>query len=156
MPQNNFGDDPIDIYSSPVEIQKTKLSKLFILQPRETKEKPGRKLSVVWDARKPLVPRFANNYSYYVTFKTKGNIAGNHYHKKKEELFYAVNGELTVFLEDGHTKMKEEIRLLSTKHQALFIPKNISHMVRADTDNAILLVIATASGVTSDEFKYKI
>ena len=154
--KNTFGTDPMDQYSSPIKINKTKLSKIFVMKVRENLKKPGRILSVIWDNRSSLISGFVNNYSYIVTFKGKGNIAGNHYHKIKRELFFPVIGNFTVVFEDINSKIREEVKLQANKHLVLYIPKNISHVIRADSDIAILLITATAPGTENDEFPYKV
>ncbi|HUC89210.1 MAG TPA: hypothetical protein VMR45_00230 [Patescibacteria group bacterium] len=61
--QPEFGDDPMDEYSKPVEVKTTKLSKIFTLREKSKPEKPGRAISVIWDERLPLVGKFINRYS---------------------------------------------------------------------------------------------
>lgn len=151
-----FGSDPIDTYSTPIKVEDTKLSKIFIMAVRENAEKPGRALAAVWDIRVPLLPQFINNYSYTVTFKYAGNIAGNHYHKIKQELLYPISGNMTVGFEDINSKIKEEIKLETDKHQVLYIPTNIAHAIRSDSETAIFLVLASRPGVESDEIPYKV
>jgi hypothetical protein len=151
-----LGKDPMDTYSSPIEIKKTKLSRIFSMKPREIPEKPGRSLSVAWDSRIPLVPNFKNRYSYIVTFDGIGNIAGNHYHVKKEELFIPIEGRLKIMLEDRRTKEKEQITISAKEHKIIYIPTNIAHVVMADSNPAILLVIATYPDSKEDELKYNV
>lgn len=147
--------DPMDVYSKPVLIEKTKLSKTFHLKRREKKEKPGRSLSVVFDKRYPLLEDFDNNYCYFVTFYKVNDSAGNHYHKKKEELFYPIVGEMAVDLENIKTKEKEEIKLDAKEHKVLYVSKGIAHRVVAKKEGSILLVVATYPNSEEDEFPYQ-
>ncbi len=151
-----FGNDPIDALSTPLNVKKTKLAQIFTMKVRENPEKPGRILSVVWDSRSPLIDGFINNHSYIVAFKEKGIVAGNHYHKVKEEIFYPITGEFTAVLEDINSRDREEIKLQTNDHLALYVPVNIAHAFRADSDIATFLVIATSPGVESDELPYKL
>ncbi len=148
--------DPMDIYSKPVNETKTKLSRLFQMKVRETLDKPGRALGVVWDSRTPLVKGFENNYSYIVNFKVVGNAAGNHYHHKKQELLYPLLGSFKVILEDIQTKEREEIELNADQHQAIYFPPKIAHVIVAQTNPAIFIVTANYPASEEDEFPYKL
>ena len=46
---------------------------------------------------------------YFVTFKKKGVVRGNHYHKKWHEWFGVVSGRVEVVLEDVRTKKRKQI-----------------------------------------------
>ena len=150
------GKDPMDVYSKPIGVTKTKLTKIFKMKAREIPEKPGRSLVITWDKRLPLVEGFENSYSYLVTFAGKGNLAGNHYHKEKTELFTPVIGDFTIILEDIETKEREEITISTKDHPVVYIPKGIAHTVVADSDIAVLLVTASYPGTEGDEFPYKL
>jgi len=144
----------ISLRSKPFVVSKTKLSKTFTMQVRKNPEKPGRSIKDVWDIRKPLLKDFENNYSYIVTLRGKGNIAGNHYHKNKQELIFPIMGNFTVLLENIESKEREVISLEVTKHQVIYFPSGIAHAIRAETDRAIFLVIATSA--EGDVVQYKI
>lgn len=146
----------MDKYSIPVDKTKTKLSFLFNMRVRETPEKPGRKLAIVWDSRTPLVDGFENKYTYTVTFAAIGNVAGNHYHNIKQELFYPALGKFKVILENTKTKEREEIELDSDKHQALYIPNKIAHVVIAKSNPAVFLVTASSPATDEDELTYRL
>lgn len=151
-----FGNDPMDVYTKPIDVTETKLSRIFKIQARRTAAKPGRSLLVTWDARLPLVDGFINRYSYLVSFDNKGNVAGNHYHEQKQELFCPVAGDFIVLLEDIKTKEREEIKISAKDTPVIFIQTRIAHTVVADSDNAVLLVAATHPGTEADEFPYKL
>lgn len=151
-----LGPDPMDIYSQPISQEKTKLAVIFTIKTRESIDKPGRSLSVVWDKRHPFIKGFENNYDYVVTFKGKGQKAGNHYHNSKQELFTPVVGQIKVILENIKTKEKEEIKLSSKDHKILYIPPNTAHTVVADSDVCVLLVIASFPNNLADEEHYQI
>lgn len=156
METSTFGTNSIDTHSLPVSLTKLKFGTLFQMKPRESLEKPGRSLSVVWDERRPLISSFKNGYTYFVTFTQIGNLAGNHYHEKKEEIYFPVVGKFTVILEHPTTKESEKIVLDAQEHRALFVPKGIAHVVKSESDPAVLLVTATESTVDSDHFDYAI
>lgn len=149
-----LGSDPIDQFSIPISERSTRLTKVYSLKLREKAEKPGRALEIVWDSRVPIVKGFDNRYTYAVFFAGRGNIAGNHYHKNKQELFFPIVGRFKVILEDIKSKTREKVELKSTDHEVIFIPTEIAHTVIARADNAVLLVCATYPGVEGDEFSY--
>ncbi len=151
-----FGTDPIDVYTKPINATETKLSRIFKMQARRTTAKPGRSLLVTWDARLPLIDGFINKYSYLVSFDNRGNVAGNHYHEQKRELFCPVVGDFIVLLEDIKTKKHEEIKLSAKDCSVIFIQTRIAHTVVADSDGAVLLVTANHPGTEADEFPYKL
>ncbi len=145
----------MDQYSVPIAEERTGITKIFQIKIRKKSEKPGRTLTVVWDARRPLIKGIVNRYSYLVKFEKRGSLAGNHYHKRKQELFFAVNGDFLITLEDIETKKKEQISLRAKDDKMIFIPSRIAHVVVSTTKNAILLVTATSAGTEADEFTYK-
>lgn len=149
-----LGPDPMDIYSEPIEEIETKLAKIFEIKVRQSPDKPGRSLSVLWDIRSPLIPGFENNYDYLVTFDKKGERAGGHYHDVKQELFIPVVGQVRILLEDINTKEKEEITLNYKDHKILYVKPNIAHTVIADSDISSLLVIASFPNNLMDENPY--
>ncbi len=151
-----FGVNEIDQYSVPSSKRKTKLATIYKLNPRDRKDKPGRLLEVLWDRRKPYVSGFDNRYSYTVIFKKSGSVAGNHYHKIKQELFTPLSGKFTIFLEDTKTKEKEKVLMDANLHEMIYIHVGLAHAVRAETKDAILFVSATSPGLEEDEIPYKL
>lgn len=155
-PPTNFGDDPLDEYSKPISERATKLTKVFTLRERAKPEKPGRTVSVVWDERLPLVEDFKNRYSYVVRFTQQHGKAGNHYHKRKQEIYYALHGEFTVVLENIATKEREELHLKAGDNQCIYVPAFIAHVVISQTDDDALLVVASHPEASVDEMPYKV
>lgn len=156
MSDNPFGANSIDQHSLPSEVQKLRFGTLFHMNPRQNDAKPGRVMSIVWDERKPLLPDFHNGYSYFVTFTEIGNIAGNHYHTKKQEIYFPVVGQMTVILQNIETKKTEEIILKAEDHRALLVPAGVGHVVRSDTNPAVLLVTTNSATEDSDYFEWQI
>lgn len=132
------------------------LYKIFTLTVREDPEKPGRSLTDIWDIRKPLLKDFDNNYSYIVTLRERGNIAGNHYHEKKQEIIYPIIGTLTAFLENIESKEREEVSLKTAMHQVIYFPAKIAHAIRAETKNTVFLVITNSTQAEEDVVHYKV
>ena len=146
----------MDIYSKPVKIVDYKICRVFYMKPRKDPKKPGRILVVNYDKRFPFIKNFIIRYSYYVHFFKSGSIAGNHYHRKKQELFIPITGKFIVDLEDIKTNKRKSISIQPNKYPIVFIPKRISHKVTAQTNNAVLLVLATSPGIRNDEYDYKV
>lgn len=151
-----FGKDPMDQYSLPLASKTTALGVLFQLNPREKPEKPGRSLVVEHDSRKPLVPEFKLAYAYTVTFSATGNSAGNHFHHQKAEIMRPVAGSVTVKLEDPKSNAREEHLLNATSHQAIYVRPKVAHVVIAQSEPAVLLVLATHPNNEEDEFPYQL
>lgn len=147
--------NPSDVYSHPLSVTQTKLATLFHMQARENPDKPGRSLRVAWDKRVPLVKDFENNYSYIVTFAGKGNVAGNHFHKKKHELFVPIIGDFIVLLEGTVTHEKEELSLSTNDYTIISVKPSTAHSVIAKSDIAVLLVVASSPNVEEDEFPFE-
>jgi oxalate decarboxylase/phosphoglucose isomerase-like protein (cupin superfamily) len=146
----------MDQYSQPLSRTKTLLGELFDFPTRQAQKKPGRSLTVMWDERYPVVDGFMNSYSYLVRFAEPGSRAGNHYHRRKRELFFAAAGELVVVLEDLQTGAREEIELVSPQPRFLLVPTLIAHVIIARSENAILLVAADYPNTEDDEFPHHI
>jgi len=155
-PQPNFGDDPLDEYSKPVSERVTNLARVFTLKERAKPEKPGRAVSIVWDERLPLIENFKNRYSYVVRFTQQNGKAGNHYHKLKQEIYYALHGEFMIVLEDVTTKEREELRLKAGDNQFIYVPISVAHVVVSQTDDDALLVIASHPEISTDELPYQV
>lgn len=135
--------------SIPKSFKQSKLATLFYFSPRK---KFKHTFTVVWDKRFPLLQKFKNNYSYVIDFSEKNDVAGNHYHKKKHEIFIPLQGRIKVYLKNVITEKKEEINL--SKNSCLSIPPGIAHAAVAKTARAILLVIASSPSTEEDEFEY--
>jgi dTDP-4-dehydrorhamnose 3,5-epimerase-like enzyme len=146
--------DPMNRFSFPTRAEDTLLGKKFQFDPRENPEKPGRSLRVIFDMRFPFVEDFSPEYIYSVTFDKSGSQAGNHYHRLKNEIFYPIKGKFEVHLESIEDLGKEVLNLNSENHEALFVKTGIAHKVVAKSSGAILLVVANAPNIESDEFPY--
>lgn len=143
-------------YVKPLRMKKTKCARLFFMRPRIGEKTPGRALHVAFDKTLPIVPGFGARYIYWVHFFKSNDVAGNHFHHKKLELFYPVRGNFTVHLEHPVTHKKETIRLKEKQHHVLFIPTFLAHTVVAENAHALLLVVASSSDVEKDTFPYTI
>lgn len=133
-----------------------KLGRLFILKPRRHPQKKGRELVVVYNKRFPVIKGFENRYSYLVRFLDKRSVAGNHYHIKKHEIFVPVFGKFEICLEDIKTGVRKTITISADAYHMLYIKPKISHKVMAKNKNAVLLVIASATALDTDEYHYEI
>jgi len=149
------GDDPMDQYSEAAARPSPRgLATILSLCPRANSSKPGRSLLVVWDQRKPLMPEFANAYSYVVTFDQKWVAAGNHFHRQKAEIFFAIQGEMTLIVQNHEQCIEEEIRL--NPNEGVHIRAGLAHAVFAESPGAILLVLASHPNNKEDEFPLRI
>ena len=95
---------------------------------------------------------------YFVTFKKKGVIRGNHYHKKWHEWFGVVAGKVKVCLEDVKTKERVEIILDANKKEYIRLEINpyIAHAIVSLTNYAALLNYADSEWYQTDSHHYKV
>ncbi|MBW2059019.1 MAG: WxcM-like domain-containing protein [Deltaproteobacteria bacterium] len=78
---------------------------------------------------------------YYVTFRNRHTIRGNHFHNKTEEWLGVLFGTVMVVLEDVETKERMVMELKSSENEfaRLRIGKRIAHAFKCLSDTAILL-----------------
>ncbi|PIY96388.1 MAG: hypothetical protein COY66_04170 [Candidatus Kerfeldbacteria bacterium CG_4_10_14_0_8_um_filter_42_10] len=143
----------MDQYSSPLKIEETKLGIKYWLNPRRTK--PGRELLVIYDQRLPFM-KFKLRYSYYVRFLEEGVAAGNHYHKKKEEIFIPLAGEFEVHLENIVSKEREIIKLNAFENVAFYVRTNVSHKVTSNKKEGVLLIMASQPNNDEDDIDHQL
>lgn len=95
---------------------------------------------------------------YFVTFKKKGSIRGNHYHKKWHEWFGIVAGRLELILVDVRTGSRKKMILSSNTHQykRLEIGPYVAHAFKSLTKYAALVNYADSEWSEKDSFPYKI
>lgn len=67
-----------------------------------------------------------------------------------------VTGSVTVKLEDPKSKAREEYLLNATSHQAIYVRPKVAHVVIAQSESAVLLVLATHPNNEEDEFSYQL
>ena len=132
------------------------MSKTSSANSMDQYSQPVRELIINYDERFPFVDGFVVRYSYSVHFLEKDNVAGNHYHERKGELFIPILGDMEVTLEDIQSKGQETIILKSSEHPIMSVPTGVAHKVRALEAGAVLLVLATSHAADEDEIDYKI
>lgn len=141
----------MDQYSTPLKTEKTKLGVKYWLNPRRSR--PGRELLVIYDQRFPFI-EFDLRYAYYVRFLEKDNVAGNHYHKQKAELFIPLQGEFEVFLEDVASKKNEALHMSARENTAVYVKTGVFHKVTSKGAEGVLLVMASNPSQDNDEITY--
>ncbi len=95
---------------------------------------------------------------YFVTFKKKGVVRGNHYHKKWHEWFGIVEGKVKVVVEDVRTKKRKQITLSAEKDKYVRIETGpyIAHAIQSLSKNASLLSYADSEWDDGDTHHYKL
>jgi dTDP-4-dehydrorhamnose 3,5-epimerase-like enzyme len=97
---------------------------------------------IVFLRRSNLEPKYQKfGQIYFVTFKKKGNIRGNHYHKKWREWFGMVSGRVQVVLKDIKTGETKELTLNGNTKEyiRLEIGPHIAHAFKSLSNSAALL-----------------
>lgn len=111
---------------------------------------------VAFDERFPVVDGFDLKYLYVVNFFQANNWAGNHYHKKKEEIFLPLRGDFLIKLKSVESGICEEVKISASEHHALYIDTKVAHKVMSLGDNGCLLVAATSPNSDGDEFQFEL
>lgn len=91
---------------------------------------------------------------YFVTFKKKGAVRGNHYHKKWREWFGIISGKLEVCLQDVRTGETAKINLdaTSNKYIRLEIGPFIAHSFKSLTKYASMINYANREWSAEDTY----
>ncbi|OGG11000.1 hypothetical protein A3J20_01330 [Candidatus Gottesmanbacteria bacterium RIFCSPLOWO2_02_FULL_42_29] len=95
---------------------------------------------------------------YFVTFKKKGTVRGNHYHKQWREWFGIVSGKLEVNLKDVRTGETAKINLAaaSDKYIRLEIGPFIVHSFKSLSEYASMINYANREWSNKDTYIDKI
>ena len=95
---------------------------------------------------------------YFVTFKQKGIVRGNHYHKKWHEWFGIVAGKVAVTLKDVKTEKQNTLILDADndKYIRLEIGPYIAHSIKSITKYAALLNYADSEWSQDDSISYQL
>lgn len=120
--------------------------------------KGNRWLSHLWPNNKEsklmFVPKFA-----YLNYIGPGDVAGNHYHKNKKEIFCPL-GNLLLVLRDLKNNKNVRIRMSNgTKqcHILYYIPSKIPHAVINKTKYFVpLIVLTNKKDLYANTFKYQV
>lgn len=145
--------DELETLSKPVEVIKSDLSEIFVLNFRDSKK--GREFIPVFDDRHLL--KFQVKYSYVSKFLEKDNAAGNHYHMIKQEILIPLQGTFTIDLQDVKSKRRESHYFDASKERkAIYIRTEVSHKITSHQDTGIVLVLASSPSKIEDEVDYSI
>lgn len=101
----------------------------------------------------------ANIKHFFISKSQPGIIRGNHYHTRKQEWFYIVEGRAKIVIEDIETKHREEIEIDADEGRILFIPSNKAHAMQ-NISNRELIILAFVNEsfdpADPDTFIYKV
>jgi len=78
----------------------------------------------------------------YVATIKPGYIRGNHYHLKRTEWLFIINGKAELYLEDLKTKEKICFKLSPKEHKVITIFPKIAHAIKNSGKEIIYLVSA--------------
>jgi len=106
-----------------------------------------------------LVELFSEKYndfnavhSYRVSIEPGKSRAG-HFHKKKNELIFPVDGKVVVLISDGSEKKEIILGSEENEYAAVLIPPNINHLVENRTDKPAKIVVFSDSFDLEDTYK---
>lgn len=112
------------------------MRKVIIEKLPEKKEIDGAKR---WEDEKGEFVQisYRENIGHVAFFELrKGQFRGNHYHEKKEEVFYIINGKIRAIFVDINTSEKEEQIL--TKGDKVQVPPRIGHIFHGLEDATVV------------------
>jgi dTDP-4-dehydrorhamnose 3,5-epimerase-like enzyme len=112
------------------------MKKITIEKLPETKDIGGAKR---WeDAKGEFVQISYREDTGHIAFfeLKKGQFRGNHYHEKKEEVFYIINGKIRAVFVDIGTSEREE-RIL-TKGDKVQVPTRVGHIFHGLEDATVV------------------
>lgn len=118
----------------------------------------NRWLSMLWptdsEAKETFVPTYA-----YLNYIGPNDVAGNHFHKIKKEIFCPF-GELELHLENPKTGKKQLLKIsIGNKkfYEMIYIPPEIAHAVRNPTNQFVpLVVLANKPDSNEDSYIHKV
>lgn len=83
---------------------------------------------------------------FFVSKSKPGVIRGNHYHLRKSEWFYIIQGECVLYIEDRNTKKKEERIVKAEDDVIIHMEPNKAHAFK-NTGNQELILLALINEV---------
>jgi dTDP-4-dehydrorhamnose 3,5-epimerase-like enzyme len=79
----------------------------------------------------------------YLTMGKPGQGKGGHYHPEAVEWFTVIAGEAVLQLEDIATHERRDIEMSLEKAITVFIPNNVAHIVKNNSDKEFILLAYT-------------
>lgn len=79
----------------------------------------------------------------YLTMGKPGQGKGGHYHPEAVEWFTVIEGEAILQLEDIATRERRDIEMSLEKAITVFIPNNVAHIVKNNSDKEFILLAYT-------------
>lgn len=99
------------------------------------------------------------SHHFFVSKSITGIVRGNHYHKRKSEWFYVIQGKCKIVIEDINTKKREEIDVDEKEDLVVNIGPNKAHAFKNLGDGEMIL-LALVNEVHDqkdpDTFEYKL
>ena len=93
---------------------------------------------------------------FFISKSKAGVIRGNHYHKRKSEWFYVIQGKCRIVAENIVTKKREEINIDEKDDLAVNVGPNTAHAFKnVGSDEMILLALVNEAHNQKDPDTYK-
>ncbi len=77
---------------------------------------------------------------FFVSKSKPGVVRGNHYHEKKSEWFYVIQGTCRICVEDKDSKKREELILKSEDNLIVLMEPKKAHAIENIGDNELILL----------------
>lgn len=97
------------------------------------------------DARGSLVSNSADEIMqsvkhFFISKSIPGAIRGNHFHKKKHEYFYVVQGKCLIIVEDMNNHKQEKILISDKDNLIVSMEPNKAHAMKNVGNNELILL----------------
>ncbi len=79
----------------------------------------------------------------FLTVGRVGKVKGNHWHKRKLELFYLVKGEARLYFKDRKTSETLELNLSDSEPKVVLIPPLLLHAIKNTGQEDFYLMVYT-------------
>lgn len=77
---------------------------------------------------------------FFVSKSKPGVVRGNHYHEKKSEWFYVIQGTCKICVEDIMSKDREELKLKDEDKLIVHMEQGKAHAIQNIGDNELILL----------------
>ena len=118
----------------------SQIEKVKVIPRRLLKDERGWFLKVITGTEEDIP---SHTGEVYLTMGKPGQGKGGHYHPEAVEWFTVIEGEAVLQLEDIATHERRDIEMSLEKAITVFIPNNVAHIVKNNSDKEFILLAYT-------------
>ena len=113
--------------------------KIRIIPRRKIEDSRGYFYKVI-DGKEESLPNYTGEV--YITMAKPFEAKGGHYHPLANEWFTLIKGSCTLELVDLTTNEKLNLRLDENDTKSIFVPNNVAHIFKNDSDTEDFILLA--------------